>query len=324
MTGPTLLTDISYSEQLIYTGIIDSVYKNTNIFDGASSNAIRLTSNVRPGAYSKHNFWTNIPSAQRRDPNSTSSATAQKMTMDAMESVKLHRNIITEMFAEALEYAIRSNSMEDYLEIMGQTIGEGVVNDRVDNILRALVGAIESENDLVVDSSTEDIETSDLFEAAKVFGDAFGKISVIIMHSVPYWKLVQDQYNNNVTNVADVAIYQGTPATLNRPIIVTDSDALTDDDGSPGTEYKTLLLTQNAATLNVTTPGDTLVATEKVTGNDNISYRVQAQWAEEVKVRGYKFDNGENPTDENLVDSSNWTKVFNQNKNTAGIMIKSQ
>lgn len=321
-TGPTLIENIQFAESLIRTGIIDSVVQNTDVFNANSNGALALTNEFNPGEEARYSFWTNIPEASRRDPSADTDLTAEKITQGAMESVMLNRYTYTRMKKEALRQAGQGNSLNDYVGFVGEKLG-GIINrGQVNDLFHALVGAVGSD-DLAVDHNGL-METDLLYDVMEDMEDAWDNVRAIIMHPRVFSHLAREQKDANVYNIGGLSIMNGTPVTMGLPVIKSASSALVDTDDSPiNTVYKTFFVTENAAVLNVPTEGGFDVFFEREVGKQNLGYIAQTEWTNEVYVKGYKWDSTANPTDSNLSDSANWTKVVNQD-NTAGRMIKTR
>ena len=145
------------------------------------------------------------------------------------------------------------------------------------------------------------------------------------MHSKAYFDLVKEQISANITNVADRVIYGGTPATLNRPVIISDVPALTDANGSATDTYNTLGLVADGVVISESEQSD--IISEIVTGLENLVFRIQGEYAFNVKCKGFKWDvtnGGANPTDTALGTTTNWDKAATDNKDLAGVRIVTQ
>lgn len=323
MTGPTLINDIEFAEELVRSGIIDSVVQNTEVFNGASNNSLLLANNFNPGDNAKYSFWTNIPDAQRRDPESDSDLTADKITQEAMQSVMLHRYNYLRMKKQAMREAGVGNNINSYLGFVGEKLG-GIINRKqVDDVLHAAVGAIGSNSDEVLDKTVDSFNTDILYDVMEDMEDAWQNVRAIIMHPRVYAQLARNQKQEDVYNVGGLSIMNGNAVTMGIPVIRTASSALVEEDtDSPSqTIYKTFFLVEDAAMVNVTTEGGFDLTVQREVGKENLGYAAQVEWTNEIYVRGYKFDSTKNPNDTNLKDTSNWTKVFNKD-NVAGRMVE--
>lgn len=151
------------------------------------------------------------------------------------------------------------------------------------------------------------------------FGDAASRIVVWVMHSKPYYDLVQSQITANIDGVSNFNVATATPITLNRPVLVTDSAELVN-----GSVYTTLGLTANAVTVEESeTP---IVHTEIITGLDSLVVRMQGEFAYNLGCKGFAWDvanGGVNPDDTALGTGSNWDSVMDSVKDLSGVAIQS-
>ncbi len=123
--------------------------------------------------------------------------------------------------------------------------------------------------------------------------------------------------------MANVNVVQGSPVTLNRPVILTDSASL-QNSGSPNVNYVCGLTAD--ALMAVNTEEETIVS-EIVTGLENLVVRLQGEYAYNVGLKGYKWDvsnGGANPTDANVGVGTNWDLVAADHKDTAGFVIQTR
>lgn len=146
------------------------------------------------------------------------------------------------------------------------------------------------------------------------------------MHSKVYFNLVKEQITQKIDGVANFNVQTGTPVTLNRPVIVTDSDSLKVTSGSPAvTDYYTLGLTSNGALCEVTETSDIVI--DDVTGNEVLITRLQGEFAYNLGVKGFKYDvssGGANPNASAVGTGTNWDQVVSDNKQLAGVVLKSR
>jgi len=137
-----------------------------------------------------------------------------------------------------------------------------------------------------------------------------------------YFDLVLDQVAANITPLSNFNIATGTPVTLNRPVIITDSASLKTQLTSPDLDnYFTLGLTAGAVEVENTEEQEIVV--QDVTGNENLSVRWQGEYAYNLGLKGFKWDvgnGGANPTATNVGTGTNWDTHFTDVKNRAGVV----
>ena len=170
------------------------------------------------------------------------------------------------------------------------------------------------------------ITTAGMVSALALMGDRADRIVAWVMHSKPYYDLVKEQIAAKIDGVANFNVQTGTPITLNRPVLVTDSASLKVTSGSPAvTDYYTLGLTANGVLCEVTETSDIVI--DDVTGLENIITRLQGEFAYNVGVKGFKYDVGNgaaNPNATALGTGSNWDLAASDLKSVAGVVLKSR
>lgn len=321
---------------LVHLGMVETLQQNTDAFNAASLNTIRMVTNALMGDFAHESFFKTISDLVRRRNVASASPgneaiTPREMSVDEFVSVKLNRGIGP--VDQTLD-SFRKIGMNADFEVISFTLGEQVAKavavDSLDTGLRSVVGALLNQSGLNIDiggavSPQRTITTNDLVDTLALFGDKASDIRMWVMHSKVFFDLVKSQITANIDGVSNFAVAQATPITLNRPVLVTDSAALVNTSSPNGlTEYVTLGLVENAVVLQESE--DTLIHTDIITGNDNIVARMQGEYAFNVGLKGFRWDvsnGGVNPTDAALSTGSNWDKSATADKDLAGVAIQS-
>lgn len=311
--------------------IVERLTQASSFFNGAGG-AIRMSTVSRRGEYHKESFFQNISSlVTRRDLTSVSAATDLASTMDELISVKLNRKVGP--VAQTLD-AFRKVEMsagEGSLSfLIGTQVAKAMEVDMLNSALRAGRAALDNQaGSTTTVASNGTMTTEALVDGMALFGDASNQIVAWVMHSKPFFDLMKHQINPstaNGDNVAALTLQGANPLTLNRPVIVTDSDALTVTSGSPAvTDYYTLGLTANG--LVVENSEEETMATDLVTGLENLVVRLQGEFAYNLGVKGFQWDiaNGAaNPADAAVATGSNWDVSFSSVKDRAGFVIQTR
>jgi len=315
-----------YPEQY-YGGMYEGIVQNINAFNGASSGALLLQNENVKGHYEYESFVQFKDIVSRRDISSVGAATDGKLSQEEFISVKLNRRLGP--IAQTLDSWKKIDEDPEVMSfILGQMAAQQKTQDYLNTLLLAIEAALDGVTDLEYDAtgqSTKTLTHSHLVSGMANMGDQGERIVAWVMHSKPFWDLVGQAISDKITNVADTVIYGGSPGTLGRPVIVTDSSALTDANGSATDTYNVLGLVGGAGTVKETEPDN--VAFDLVTGLDNLVYRYQGEYAYNVGVKGFQWDTsngGVNPTDTSVGTATNWDKVANSYKDCAGVRIKVQ
>ena len=325
--------DVQIYQPQMQGAFIETIQQNVDAFNAASRGALRFEIRELKGQYEQEAFFDEVSSISRRDPSadSSSSATATKLTQDEFVGVKLNRrNGPYEWNISAARLA--GFDPGRFSLAVGEQTAVATPQEMLDRALGALEAKLDAVSALSVDrfsSSPATLRTVDLANGLKNFGDKASRIVCWVMHSVPFFDLLIEQLGSSASTVATLpwgmSLYEGTPVTLNRPVLVTDSASLISyaDESTGEPVYSTLGLTAGAAEIALT-EFPLAVAEGPITGADNLFIRWQAEYSYNLKLRGcaYNTGTGANPTDANVANASNWTTKVADNKLLPGVIIK--
>jgi hypothetical protein len=309
-------------------GIVETLTQASNYFNTAG-NAINLSTVSRRGDYAKESFFKSIATiVSRRDTTSVSAATDLPLLMDEIISVKLNRKIgpVTQTY-DAFAKVAMDLSPEEFSFLLGNMVGKGMQVEMLNSALRAARAALVQNTDVLYDAGTGTLTTANLVDGLAKFGDRANEVVAWVMHSKNYFDLMKHQIGTSANGdiVSGVAVQGANPLTLNRPVIVTDSDALKVAGGSGSgafTDYHVLGLTANG--IVVENSETERVVLDEVTGLENLVVRMQGEYAYNLGVKGYKYDTtvGANPSDANLGTSTTWDLAATSYKDVAGVIIQ--
>ena len=211
---------------------------------------------------------------------------------------------------------------EELSFIIGQQAAVGMQIDMLNSALYGAAGSLLSNAASHNTPTAATIKTVDLVNGLALFGDAGDRVKVWVMHSKAYYDLVKEQITANIYGVSNFAVAQGSPVTLNRPVLVTDSSALVVT-GTPNT-YLTLGLT-DAGLIVENSEAEEMIF-QDVTGNENLSVRMQGEFAYNLGVKGFKWviGSGTNPTNAALATTANWAANRASVKDFAGFVLTTQ
>ena len=319
---------VIYQEEF-QTAMVDELAQNLAGFGPASRNAIRIVPQVLAGDYEKKTFFDDTITISRRDTTSTSAQTASAMTMDENISVKINRKAnLMAMTVDAFRKKglAEEAAQRQFSAALGQMLAKKKVQDYLNTALIAVEAAIQGNTAMNYDNTgntADHLTHVALAEGRALFGDAFGNIVAWVGHSRAYHDNQIDTLAsaNMIVNVGGTMVNAGNVPTLGLPFVVTDASALINGSGSTAT-YNVLGLVPDAVVLTESEPGDVMIW--KYGGNENMEFRLQAEWAYNIQVKGFKWDTtngGANPTDGTLGTTTNWDQVVADDKNTAGVRI---
>lgn len=328
--GIGLASGMKVYDPRVQGGFIETLVQNTDVFNAASRGAIRLSNSFKSGDFDYESLFQNINSlVTRRDTTSTAAATAQALTQEEDIAVKLNWKLgPVENTLDSFRKSRGGVFDEDeFMFVVGEQSAKAALVKQTNDALlaaRAAINAQASQKFTVAANGT--ITTPSLVDGLALYGDAADGIQLWVMHSKVYFNLVKEQIAANIDGVSNFAVAEGSPITLNRPVLVTDSPALAVTSGSPAvTDYFTLGLTADAVNVE-TSEGETIVS-ELVTGNENLTYRVQGEGAYNLGVQGFKWDvanGGANPNDAALGTGSNWDSTRADRRHRGGVIIQSR
>ncbi len=320
---------------LVHGGLVETLVQNTEAFNVASRNTIRLVNNRKLGDYAQESFWGLVDNLiTRRDTDSTADATVLPVPKDELISIKINRKIgpVDQTFDSFRKIQkLGTAGLQTLSFLLGTQIGKAMQVDQLESALRSVVAGLSGTpalyNDRIQGASpigSETITTTGLVDTLSNFGDAAGRVSMWVMHSKTYYDLVKEQITANIDGLSNFNVASATPVTLNRPVLVTDSEALkVYDSASPRSllGYQVLGLVQDAVV--VEDSEEEMLHNEVVSGKENIIARLQGEYAYNVGLKGFKWDvtnGGINPLDAALATTTNWDQVMTSVKDLGGVI----
>lgn len=310
------------------SGITEVLMQQTDAFNGASAGTINLVPAESRGNFAREAFFLEIENLiRRRNPSGTGSDTDDDLAQDELVMPKLARKYQVKKTLDAFRKILTGPNPESQFSItLGEQVAKSIAADYLNTGLAGLVGAIEGNAD-IQHTATSVTTYQELVKAIAKFGDAGQSISAWVMHSKPFYDLLGESVGIATDRIAGAAIYEGTAGTLGRPVIVTDSPSLVDvDGGGSGVDhYRTFGLQSNALTVMETEGGIHTPVTDLITGEENLAMRIQGEHSFNLRTRGYSWNDAiTNPTDTQLLDDANFTKVATSDKSTAGVLLISE
>ena len=309
--------------ELVHGGMIETLVQNTDAFNAASGNTIRLVTARRRGDFAQESFIKNVTGLINRRAVSGSpenaTVTSNPVPMDEFVSVKVNRRVgPIDQTLDSFRKLGENADLEVLSRKLGVQIAKAIQIDQLEAGLTSLVAGISAQGALVQTVSPETVITTNrLVDGLALFGDAASRIDMWIMHSKVYFDLVKDQIGLNIDGISNFNIANAAPVTLNRPVLVSDSASLVN-----GGIYTTLGLTQDAVVLEDSE--EESMMGDLITGKDNLVVRLQGEFAYNIKLKGTAWDvanGGVNPDDTALGTGTNWDSVMDNVKDLAGISI---
>ncbi len=291
-------------------------------FNAASNNTLMLTSQGVTGSFYEQSFYDAIHNAQRRVDRfgaNTSVATTD-LTQSRHNAVKVAGGFGPIRY-EPSQLTWLQKPTQEGITVAANQFAEALLADQLNTAIACLVAATENNAAVVNDVSGGAQITQQAINAGLAkFGDASQGIRAMIMTGAQYHTLVGEAIanSNNLFEIGGVAVREGTAFGQGRPIIVTDSPALTTADPFE----KVLGLCMGAA--EVADGNDIVTNIETNNGKHRIETTMQVDYSFSVKLKGYSWDinnGGASPDDATLATGTNWDKVVASDKHTAGVLI---
>lgn len=327
-----LASNFKVYQNYLKTRAAETLQQQADVFNAAVNNAVLLSTSEKPGDYEYESFFKDITSlVSRRDTTSLSAATKLSMLQDEFVRVKLNRKIgPVDQTRDSFRKIFARYSEMEFSGILGGQIAVAQQLDMLNSVLLAARAALVTNNSgslLYTVPSSGTITTPSLVDGLSKMGDRSDRIVAWVMHSKVYFNLVKEQIAAKIEGIANFNVQTGTPVTLNRPVIVTDSPSLAVTSGSPAvTDYYTLGLVRGGAMAEVTETSDIVI--DDVTGGEQLLTRLQGEFAYNIGLKGFKWDvangGGINPNPTNLGTGTNWDKASGDDKSLAGVVIKSR
>lgn len=314
--------DISVFNKQTYLTMTEVVAQDVEKFNQASGGALVLAAADNQGDFDIKASFKAISGLVRRrnayDQSGTVAAAALQMLQNA--SVKVAGGTPPIVF-EPQQYAWINQNPELAAAEIGTQLAKAQMQDMLNTAIRASVAAITGVAGLNHDGTAAVASFSALNTAAAKFGDRMMSIKAWICHS----KVMSDLFSNALTNGQSLFKYETVNVIqdpFGRIFVVTDAPSLFIDDTTDN--YLTVGLTEGGAVIQ---PNNDFNATMvDTTGYENIKRTYQAEWTYNVGVKGYTWDTtngGKSPNDTALGTSTNWDKTASDNKDTAGVILKS-
>lgn len=312
--------DLQVFNKQTYLAMTEHVAQDVEKFNQASAGAIQLISNPFQGDFDMEASFKQIEGlVRRRNAYGTGTIAAKRLTQILDVAVKVAAGTPPIQYEKQQYLWIKQNP-----ELAALTIGEQLAKAKIADMLNAGIlsgaSAISGNSAMVEGDGTAAATFRLQNKAAARMGDRSSAIRAWVMHSTTMHNL----FDNALANAENLFRYDGVNVIrdpFGRLFVVTDSPALSVT--TTGTIYNTLGLVEGAIVVNDS--NDFNAELVPSTGKDNIEYTYQAEWSYGVGVKGYAWDTangGKSPTDAAIGTATNWDKIATDNKDTAGVLIK--
>ncbi|MDG6831192.1 major capsid protein [Glaesserella parasuis] len=303
--------DVIIYNELAQTAYLERIQDNLNVFNAASNGCILLQDENIQGDFRKQSFYKIGGSLEHRDINSNGAVENKTIAMGEMVGVKIPFKYgpyaITE---EAMKR--RARSTEEFSILIGQDYADALLDGYFKYLTAGAMAAIGTNAEMKASASIATDHKKVLTKGMRKFGDKFGRIGLWVMDSAVYFDLIDDAITNKVFESEDQIIYGGLPATMGKPVLVTDK-----------AKANTILgLQAGAITItNSQLPG---FRAYDINSEENLAIGIRAEGTFNLDVLGYSYKEsaGANPNLSTIGTGASWQKYATSNKNTAGVLIE--
>lgn len=315
---------VIYNSQF-WGGVVETLQQNTEAFNAASQNAIRLVTRSILGDYERESFMKSTASLiSHRNTAASTAVTDNAMNAGELIGVKVNRRLgpITQSRDSFRKIGI---SPEEFSFMLGQQSGPAIAIDYVNLAIGAVSAAIQNAGaPLLYDATADALKTLNhtaLVGGLSKFGDRAARVTCWVMHSKNYFDLMKQQISDKLFEVAGATVYAGTVATFGKPVVVVDSPNLFVV-GSTVNVYQILGLVENAVEVAESEERD--IISQPVTGLENLVDRIQGEYAFNLRVKGCAWNTatGINPIDSALLTATNWISSVADVKELPGIRVQ--
>jgi len=311
--------DFKIHNTIAMASYLEKLTQNSDIFNGASNGAIRMTSNGMIGDFSESDFIKEMSSGKvikHRDPSGLGAVTPEKFEEDTKISPKLNTYAYLSQTWDAFKK--KGQSAEAFSVLVGEAVAMAQIEWSCNTAIAGATGAIGATTAMNMGDVTKDITYADFPKIMGAFGDKLGSIKLLCMHSSTYYNLMGTAVAEKLTNIAGATIMSASNPTFGIPVLVTDSPSLT-----AGAGKNILCLVDGAVT--IINSEDTSMSAGVVRGKENLILETQYEMACNIDVKGYGLSTAGvaiiSPTTAQLEAKANWKQSSTDVKNTAGVVF---
>lgn len=313
------LSNMQVFNDYIMPATIITLAQEIDKFNAASAGAITLSTEGMTGDFMRESFFASLASAQRRVDRYAAIGSATPVALSELvgSKVKIAGGFGPVTF-EPSQLTWLQRPTQQGIAAASSAFAELLLQDQLNTAIAALVAAIENQAALTNDVSASAGMTYGAINGAHAkFGDMSARIAANVMTGSVAHKLVGD----NLTNAERLFTAQNVTVVdiLGKAVVITDAPALYEAGAT--NLSKVLGLVQGAAT--VAGASDIITNVETSNGQTRIVTSFQADYSFTLGLKGYSWDEtngGKSPTDAEIATGTNWDKIAQFDKMTAGVI----
>lgn len=320
-------SDLQIYHDEFHSGLMEAIDTNIDAFNEATNGCIRLVAATHIGNYQKDAFFKEISGlVSRRDIASTAAVTPLAITEGEEARVKIHRKVgpVAQTLGSLKKIGMNMDSSEFSL-MLGAGAAPRIVKDMILTAIKAAAAAVANNSGVLQSNTGATVTYAGIVQALAKFGDAADMIRCLVFHSKQWYDLVNTMTGSSteLLGVGQLAVSTGVVPAFGRRVLVIDSPDLIVS-GSPD-NYRMLGLCEGGVTVIQSEEVSAYAGIEPLL--EQLSFVFQAEHGYSLGLKGYTWDianGGANPADAALATGGNWDKVATSDKNTAGVMLRTQ
>lgn len=304
----------------VYGVVQKALAYNVNLFNKNTNGALLMSLKNIAGTFEEYLNLTLEDVLLYRDPTSTANIDKAHFNhiADNMIKIGFSTKEIEYMFAK---FDWTHRRLEDAGLLIGQTIARNVLENNVKMALGTLTAVLKNDNKVKVDiSATGDgkMTYGSLMQGARPFGDQMERIVAWVMHSSQAF----DLYSSNLSNLTHLFNFDNIKVVrdpLGKLIVI--SDMIEYDSNEQ--KYHALGLVSGACVLG--TMAEFRSNADTRNGQANILTSYQAEWSQTISLKNHRYNTETNKgivaNLSTLTNAGNWTKVSDNVKEQAGVVL---
>ena len=304
---------IIYNDQA-QTAYLERLQDVLAVFNESSQGAIVFRNELLEGDFTQRAFYKVGGQVAHRDVNSNADVGLNSISADEMIGVKApwkYGPYATN--DEAFKRRVRSP--EEFSEIVGQDMADAFLDYAISSAFASLDAAIGGNANMVATGDWATDGKKVLTKGMRKFGDRFSRIALFAMDSATYFDLVDDAIDKKIFEEAGLVVYGGTPGTMGKPVLVTDT--------APANKIFGL----QAGAVEIVESQAPGVRSYEINTQENLARGFRGEGTFNVELMGYSWNkDGDpaapaNPNLTQLGTATNWVKYATSDKSTAGVRI---
>lgn len=326
MAGPSLPSDFNIYQEQFQGGYVETLAQNTDEITSLTSGGILMNTDIKKGDYEQEAFFASTANiVTRQDITSVAAATDLLLEQNEFVGVKLARRIGPVSYTRNA-FNRAGLDPEQGAFIWGQQVAKAVIVEKLNTALAAARAAFVTNTGVLNDvtgATTKTCTHANLIGTMRKFGDAAGRIVSWVMHSTSWHDLGLDAVSNSVDTVVTGIVRAFEIPSLGLNVLVTDSASLIATGDTPDSYFVLGLV---AGGIEIEETQNMVMLQDNVLGLEQLAIRLQGEHAYNLSLKGYAWDignGGANPTDNAVATGTNWDQIAADDKNTAGVVLKS-